>query len=69
MEASLFLSGQDVPDDDGLWVLLSVHQRTEGHHIPETQHIKLDDEYGTSPSLDWPDQNVYIPACRLPLTW
>lgn len=34
VEASFFLSGQDVPDDDGLWVLLSVHQWTEGHHIP-----------------------------------
>lgn len=50
MEASLFLSGQDIPDDDGLWVLLSVHQWTEGHHIPETQHIKLDDERRINPS-------------------
>lgn len=25
VEASLLLSGQDVPDDDGLWVLLGVH--------------------------------------------
>lgn len=41
VEASLLLPGQDVPDDDGLWVLLRVHQRTEGHHIPETQHIRL----------------------------
>ena len=34
VEASLLLSSQNVPDDDGLWVLLGVHQRTEGHHIP-----------------------------------
>lgn len=34
MEASLLLAGQDVPDDDGLRVLLGVHQRAEGHHVP-----------------------------------
>lgn len=34
MEASLLLPGQDVPDDDGLRVLLSVHQGTEGHNVP-----------------------------------
>lgn len=38
VEASLLLSGQNVPDDDGLWVLLGVHQWTEGHHIPGSQH-------------------------------
>ena len=35
VEASLLLPGQDVPDDDRLWVLLGVHQWTEGHHVPE----------------------------------
>lgn len=34
VEASLLLSSQNVPDDDGLRVLLSVHQGTEGHNIP-----------------------------------
>lgn len=38
VETSLLLSSQNVPDDDGLWVLLGVHQWTEGHHIPGMHH-------------------------------
>jgi len=38
VETSPLVSGQNVPDDDGLWVLLRVHQGTEGHHIPGRRH-------------------------------
>lgn len=37
MEASLLLASQDVPDDDGLRVLLGVHQWAERHHVPANQ--------------------------------
>ena len=39
VEASLLLASQNVPDDDGLGVLLSVHQGTERHHVPSKYYI------------------------------
>lgn len=35
VEASLLLPGEDVPDDDGLRVILCVHQGAEGHQVSE----------------------------------
>lgn len=37
METSLLLTGEDVPDDDGLRVILSVHQGAEGHQVPAAE--------------------------------
>lgn len=37
METSLLLPGEDVPDDDGLRVILSVHQGAEGHQVPAAE--------------------------------
>lgn len=33
MEASLLMSCKDVPDDDGLGVILSVNQGAKGHQV------------------------------------
>lgn len=53
VETSLLLPGQDVPDDDGLWVFFGVHQWTEGHHVPgihhnQTQYFRLLKFYPTN---------------------
>ena len=37
MEATLLLAGENVPDNDGLWVVLVVGQRAEGHHVALTR--------------------------------
>lgn len=37
VKASLLLPGEDVPDDDGLRVVLRVHQGAESHQVPATQ--------------------------------
>lgn len=73
VEASLFLSSQDVPDDDGLWVLLSVHQWTEGHHIPGniTPHGWAQNKHNNWIGLARMCVCVCVRCwwCRLPLTW
>lgn len=40
VETSLLLSSQNVPDDDSLWILLSVHYGAEGHNIPGKNNSK-----------------------------
>ena len=37
MKTSLLLPGKDVPDDDGLRVILSVHQGAKSHQVPATE--------------------------------
>lgn len=43
VKTSLLLPGKDVPDDDGLRVILSVHQGAKSHQVPATE--------GTPPHL------------------
>lgn len=45
MKASLLMAREDVPDDDGLRVILSVHQWTEGHQVSAREGVS---QYSTS---------------------
>lgn len=41
VKASLLLPSKDVPDDDGLRVVLSVHQGAEGHQVSVTERTRV----------------------------
>lgn len=52
MKASLLLPSKDVPDDDGLRVVLSVHQGAESHQVSaaERTHVALSSRRGSRQS-------------------